>query len=221
MEIDTMPRGFEMVKSEGRRKLIVPPKKRTLEFVYPSYGPGSYFDVEKAIKRDGCKTPSMAEIASLLNATSPCMDITSDKILWAFTGNLYVSNEGVYIQDNPQVANGKLLMDRKSLVEKLESGDKSVRFVPTGFRTGNHTPRQLEESSYIIALAGEEGAEKLAEVASRYRFGLYLHAFAYVREERVEVSALTMGYCSLKLNTEGSWDHFEEGHSFGVCAWEK
>jgi hypothetical protein len=127
----------------------------------------------------------------------------------SFTGNLYIPGKGVYIQDNPKIkvrkterignsfgggsvtgeyklephpytfAKTNLEMEESELVKKLESNDSSVRFVPFGF--AHHLDKSsISRHPYVLASAGEEGAEKLSEMASNYKYGLLLNVFTSV-----------------------------------------
>lgn len=81
-------------------------------------------------------------------------------------------------------------MDESDLVRKLESHDSSVRFVPFGFKVEEMSSADLARNNYIIGLAGQEGAEKLAEVAGKFKQKPYLWSFASVDNQIMRVSAL-------------------------------
>src|SRR3989338_7665253 len=148
------------------------------------FGPGTYAEVQAAIQEAGLVPPTMAETASLIHpaycsdSQRPEFDDIKSTIrnrgLWAFTGTLYVLNKVAYVQDRPQIRDGLPFMQEADLVAKLEAGDSSVRFVPFGFNIGTMKPSDLGKNAYVIALAGEEGAEKLAEAAGKFRFSPYL-----------------------------------------------
>lgn len=92
-----------------------------------------------------------------------------------FTGNLYLPesdeeiSNGVILEDDPMIAchSYGLQMNKQDLVRRLEKNDPSVRFVPFGYETGTLTPKELEKNAYMIARYSEEGAQKIAEVASK------------------------------------------------------
>ncbi|MBI2671085.1 hypothetical protein HYX18_03870, partial [Candidatus Woesearchaeota archaeon] len=94
---------------EGRTELTTDHDGRDLTFVVPSYGPNTYAGVRDLIEKDGLKTPTMAETASLVctafnsddKYSNEIKQLMKDRWLWAFTGTLYVPNKGAYIQDNP------------------------------------------------------------------------------------------------------------------------
>ncbi|KHO48866.1 MAG: hypothetical protein QJ16_C0002G0001, partial [archaeon GW2011_AR1] len=94
--------------------------------------------------------------------------------------------------------------------------DSDVKFVPFGYKTETQTPNELEKNSYIIARYGEEGAEKIAEVSSKYNVNPYLFSFKSVDEERQRMSALGDYWNGSRLSVDGDWNGDVVGHSFGV-----
>jgi hypothetical protein len=203
-----------------RTELTVPHSDSELSFICPPIG-GHYIRVGNKIDRKGLYKPTAAETVSLVYEAYQkrerefwkVREILKDNMswlkllslllpspfskgycwLWMFTGNLYVPNEGVYIQDNPPVIDKEIHMKKEELVEKLESGDRSVRFVPFGFKIEEQTPSELEKNPYIVGLVGEEGAEKLAEIVEKYFKEFYVLNFNNVDNEIVRVSALESG----------------------------
>lgn len=212
--------------TRARIEVEVPHQKGRVTFAYPAKGFGTYANVQKAIESDDLTAPTMAQTASLVyianqNPNEPeFKDVTSklnSNWLWGFNGILYVPNQGAYIQDSPKIVNGKVAMDKSELVKKFESGDKSVRFVPFGFKTESQKVSELAKNAFIVALAGEEGAEKLAKVSESYRNSPYLWSFKNVDTEIARVSSLG-GYYGVRLVVNGN-DYFDnnDGFAFGVC----
>jgi hypothetical protein len=218
------PKGLNV--REGRTYLDVSHKNGILSFVSPVFGPGNYFNVQKSIESAELKAPTMAETVSLVYSAFNSQDRHSEEIkkimegryFLAFTGNLYVPSKGVYIQDNPALNNGKLIMEEGDLVKKLESNDSSVRYVPFGFNTGEQTSRELERNSYITALAGEEGAEKLAEIADFYKEKPYVFSFNSVNKLTSRISALFAYWYGHRLSVcgVGHVGGRGGGYAFGV-----
>ncbi|KPJ66436.1 MAG: hypothetical protein AMJ43_08145 [Coxiella sp. DG_40] len=141
--------------------------------------------------------------------------------LWMFNGNLYVPkgksgySNGVFIEDDPAVIRKKIPMAQSELIEKLESGDESVRFVPFGFKMGELTAPEVAKHPYIIALAGEEGAEKLAEIVEKYFKEFYLAIPRNFDTEIVRVCALRAGGRKVYLCSDCfGLPHF--GYVFGI-----
>src|SRR3989344_4475274 len=195
---------YEIIR--GRTEINVPHNDSYVKFVHPKYGPDTYANVKEAIEKDNLSTPTMAESASLLYEAfvrdnerkelefNDVKDTMNKRWLWGFTGTLYIPNNGVYIQDNPEVRNGMPFMEESELVKILEKNDSSVRFVPFGFKTEEMTSLELSKNPYVIALAVKEGAEKLAEVADKHKNkNPYLFSFDSVDQPLIRVSALDSG----------------------------
>jgi len=211
---------------KGLTRLIVPHNGQDLTFIHPKEGPGTYAKVAQEIDNANLARPTMAQTASLVHAAVNSNNQYSQEVLntlrqnwmWGFTGTLFVPNKGAYIQDNPEIENRMPVMDQSELIKKLEASDPNVRFVPFGFETGEMTPRQLEKNKYVIGLAGEEGAEKLAEVADRSKRKPYLWSFESVNEHLTRVSALDSDWgFDGRLNVNGgSHGYVSYGFAFGV-----
>lgn len=157
-----------------------------VDFYFPPIGPGHYADIGAQIEREGYAKPTMANVASLVHDAfyrqGEQFDefrklLSKGRILWVFTGTLYLPAKGVYIQDDPKIVNGTVSMQESELVKKLRQGDPSVRFYrPTSrydLGMGWMKAQDLAKSRYLIALAGKDGAEQLAEVVSKHKLGNY------------------------------------------------
>ena len=210
---------------EGRTELTVKHNGQDLTFIHPAYGPDTYATVGRLIEENGLIRPTMAQTASLVHTVfdryEDIYDFAYDneyainirKImrklegLWAFTGSLYVPKKGVYVQDNPEIRDGIPFMDESELIRKLEANDPSVRFVPFNrFNIGKMTASKLLENEYLIALVGEEGSEKLAEVAGKFKYNPYLWGLAYsynVQEPfKIRVSSISILWDELLWKTD-------------------
>lgn len=217
---------------EGRTKLYVPHLDGKIVFAHPKVDPGTYANVGAEISEQGLIRPTMAQTASLVYSAFQDKDnkysqeiekSLEERWLWAFTGNRYVkSDNGVYIEDNPEIRGGKILIDsRDNLIKRLESNDNSVRLVPFGFKVGEQTSGELERNPYIVGLAGEEGAKKLAEVADIYKLKPWVFALGKDNfdNEETRVSALSSGWgVRRRLVVDG--DYFGSGRvgGGGGCA---
>ena|SRR3989344_1210506 len=185
-----------------RTEIEVPHRGDVITFIYDKHGPDTYSNVAESITNAGLDRPTMAETASFIHPAfqndekefAEIKELMKSNGLWAFTGSLYVPNKGAYVQDNPEIRNSMPFMEESQLVRKLEEKDPSVRFVPFGFKTERMTSRELAKNPYVIALAGEEGAENLAQVADNYREEPYLWSFTSVDQPLTRVSALASGW---------------------------
>ncbi len=227
--METKQKSYEIRRR--RTEIDVPHAGNVLTVIHQKYGPGTYTQVQEAITSDGLVPPTMAEQASLVYAAFQdsedkepefvdVKDIMNSGRLWGFTGTLYAPNEGAYVKDHPEVKDGIPFMDRADLVAKLEAKDSSVRFVPFGFKIDYMTPLELSKNPYVIALAGEEGAGRLAEIADKHKFKMpRLWSFKSVDQPLTRVSALGSGWGlgeghGLRVSGDdvGCWD----GWAFGV-----
>ncbi len=140
-----------------------------------------------------------------------------DKWLWGFTGILYTPKT-IYILDNPETRNGMPFMEESELVKKLEKNDLSVRQVEYGFGTESMSALDLAKNKFVIALAGEEGADKLAQTADTFKIKPYLFGLKQVNENKTRVSALySISYLVQRLNVDGNnHGNLRSGCAFGV-----
>ena len=225
----------------------IPHQGGNRDFQYPAFK-GEYGDVAEQIDNDGLERPTSAETGSLVHdafqnlkgeSESEIIKILEDAWLCEFTGNLYLpKGKGDILQDNPLIINRKLVMNKNDLIEKLYdaeefrikgnpifiSKDRLVRFVPFGYKTGEQTWQELAVNPNIVArYLGRknhelEGAEKIAEVASKYKKNPHLNSFNSVDEEQIRISALDSWGFSGGLDVYGSgWCVGDDGRAFGVC----
>ena len=215
----------------------IPHEKGKLTFQYPAFK-GTYGKVAEQLDAEKVKRPNSPETASLVydafqnpkgEYESQIIKILNDAWLWEFTGNLYLPksndeiNNGVILEYNPKIENGKLTMDKKSLIERLKKNDLDVKFVPFGFKIGEQNLIQLQKNPYVVARYGEKGAEKIAEIASQYKKNPKLWSFDSVDEEITRMSALygIWGLGGRLVVSGDSWDDNDIGHAVGVCNSEK
>ena len=104
------------------------------------------------------------------------------------------------------------------LIKRLEENDSDVKFVPFGYKTGKQSYRELAKNPYIIARYGEEGADKIAEIASKYEYYPFVQVFDSVNEEIVKTSVISLAGlfdCGLYVG-DNTWDDYTQGRAFGV-----
>ena len=177
----------------GATRIIVPHKEGEISFIPPSQGPHNYQTVGKGIVARNLEVPNGDYTASLLHATY-CSDAQNepefkevrgtmkDRWLWVFNRNLWTS-EGVFVVYDPEAKGLSEKLDAGELEKQLSaspagspvyySADARIRFAPKdSYRLGDHTPRSLGKDGFIVASYGQEGAEKLAEIADSKHFKL-------------------------------------------------
>ena len=184
---------------EGRTYLDVLHLDGEITFVYPAKGPTTYVRVAGELEQDNLSKPTASQNASLIHSawqnpkekySKEVIDVLRSSWLWCYNGIFYVAKEGAYIQDNPEIRNGRVFMDKSALIKKLEANDQSVRFVPFGYKIGEQSAKDLEKNPFVVALAGEEGAEKLAEVSGNYKLKPYLSSFDSFDNDEIRVASL-------------------------------
>jgi hypothetical protein len=233
MEVETGPIFLKKIPHEGKE----------ITFLYPAYR-GSYGEVAEKIDKTILKIPSFGETISLKRPSSgeiasliddawknsrgeyehKILDIMMVGWLWEYTGNLYLpkSNEeasnGVIIEHNPTIVNGKLSMDKNSLVQRLKEDDPLVKFVPFGYKIGVLSFRDLLSNPYILARYGNEGAEKIARISLKYKGIPMLYSFDNVEKEKSVMSGLDNARDNTRLIVGGDvWNYISYGQTFAVC----
>jgi len=201
-------------------KLIVPHQDTKLTFIHPHHGPGTYAEVNDSIESAGLERPTVEQTASLVyrafhsddSYSNGIKDLMKTNWLWAFTGNLWVP-DGVYIQNNPPIVDGKVQMEQSAL-EELADTDPNIRFVPFGFKTEEMPPAELAQNPYVIALAGPEGAEKLAKVAEKHQKDPYVWVLTNPTQPQTRVSVVDSNGVDRRLGVDG----YGRGNSRVGCA---
>lgn len=220
--------------TRGKVEVDVSHEDGKLTFVWPIRGPGTYANVKTQIEDSGLVAPTMAKLTSLVytanqNKNEPefaeILSRLDNNWLWGFNGILYLPKgkgdyqNGAIIQDNPQTRNGKVFLDKSELIKKLEAGDKSVRFVEFGYKTDVQNASELARNQFIIALAGQEGAEKLAKLSEGYRNNPNVWSFNNIDNEIAGVPCLGGDYYGGRLVVSGYYcDDFNYGYASGVLA---
>jgi len=199
-------------------------------------GPMNFAGLRNADYGSGFRMPRMPELVPLVYASFENKDYgTAKKVIktlrnnWLTgnTGILYVP-EGMYVQDNPELKNGRISMNQKILESKLGkheekgvifSDDKTIRFTPYNYKRDLQSALELSKNPGIIALTGSEAnAEKLARVSERYKSRPYFWALSNVAPQTRRVAGLDSydlfdGRLRIGASDFGGSD---SGFSFGV-----
>ena len=206
-----------------------------LRFNAQKVGPMNFAGLRNVDYGKGFRMPTMPELVPLIysslenknyNTAKNVIKTLGDHWITGNTGILYVP-KGMFVQDNPELKNGKVSMNQKTLERKLgkheEKGvvfseDKNIRFVPYGFKRESQTSLDLARNPGIIALTGsEENAEKLAKASEHYKVNPYFWAFNKVKSPQTRIAVLLSGYFGYGLGVDalGSVD-VDDWFSFGV-----
>ncbi|MFA5992423.1 MAG: hypothetical protein WC796_01810 [Candidatus Pacearchaeota archaeon] len=158
------------------------------------------------------------------------------RLFFEYTRSIYVPkipgedlSDGYFIEHSPDMEDWSLI-DRKGLVKKLESGtrqvrsvifsaDEAVAFAPENrARTGlfnipeSFTTKGLINNDYILARYGEEGEEKLREIAKNYKGSHGVH----LKLDDKEIVNL----CSISSNGAGGITVFGDYIFKGPVDWD-
>lgn len=210
----------------------VPCNGKNLFFRYPSFI-GIQSKVSESVINNNLEIPTSAETASLIydaftnNKKEYYSEITEsikNDRLWEFTGNLYLPeskdeiSNGVLIDLNPKNlkfnSEGRLVMDKNSLIKRLLRNDPSVKFIPLSNQLEMRRYSNPGRNPYLLARYGYEGAGKIIEISSRYHFPLKIWNFNSVKKETAMLSAMIVwgfedGIIVSGLENKG------RGHLFG------
>ena len=216
---------------EGRTELTVSHPDGEITFIAPECGTRTYFQLDKEITDANLEMPTMAQTASLVHAawqnpdekySKRIIEMLKNGWLWASNAIRYVPKnydgkliEGAYIIDRPDVKQGKLIIDEEDILCRLEKKDPSVRYVEPNFESGELSSQELAKNAFVIALAGDEGAEKLAAVSQHYKLNPCLY-IPNTGQLETRVAALDRRYLGRLLVVGRSLGYYWDGCSFGV-----
>ncbi len=172
------------------RRIEIPHENNKIVFNYPLYSSETYRVVRERILNANQKLPVGEYIASLLHSvyfsvirdkmeSKNIRDKLRDYGLWIFHLNSW-TKEGVYIVQD--MGTEKKYFEFKDLEKMLKGGkeisgirfskDGRVRFAPkSSYAEDPHsydTSEKFSKDGFIIASFGEEGAEKLGEIGSKF-----------------------------------------------------
>ncbi len=201
---------FKMKIESVVSKLTVPCQGKEINFRFPSFE-GTFEKVGDRIRQENLSFPSSSEVASLIfdawkNPEGNYeKEILKSGAFWESTGNLYLPRDwyqglrnGVILFD----ANSYGVLDRSSFysdTERLINYVKEgfAKFISYGFKMGDQKPSELEKNAYILARYGEEGAQKIAEIASKYS------STGYLSTQGPDLDEPSFGVSSLYQNWDG------------------
>ncbi len=206
-----------------------------LRFNSQRVGPTTFKGLRENDYGEGFRIPTMPELVPLVYASlkNKNHDIAKDVIetlknhwLTGNTGILHVSKK-MFVQDNPEIKDGRIFMNQKALESKLGSheergvffsDDRSVRFTSYDFKRKSQTPLELSINTGIIALVGgEENAEKLAKESGHYKVSPYFWVLENVDFPIIRVADLYSHHLNDQLIIRANNDEsFTYNYSFGA-----
>ncbi|MFH1325689.1 MAG: hypothetical protein ABIH49_02890 [archaeon] len=225
----------------GMTKVYVPHEEGEIAFAYPSIGPGTYANIGKQILDSGLQIPTGEQVASLFHSAycvpqvndepefQNIRDIMGNRWLWVFNRNLWTS-EGVYVVHDSEAVGLSQPLNKNELEEMLLDGKENlgvifgngVNFARKGtYNLGEHNHDSLGRDGFMIASYGEEGAEKLAEISTKFKSkpSIYGLEISEGKGPIQRVSALYSYWIFVdRMVVVGvNWDGNVYGHSFGIC----
>jgi hypothetical protein len=209
----------------------IPHEGGNIAFQYPAFD-RYYGNIAEGIDKEGLERPKSSETASLIydafqkpegEYESKIIQILHELAFFEFTGNLYLPksrrkeevHNGIILETNPKITNGGMLnMDKQSLIKRLQNNDPLVKFVPFGYKVGEQTSSELIKNPYIVARYGEEGAQKIAEISSKFKSNPELAVYDSVEGEYLKMSVLSGRWGRDRLDIGGLCD----SGAFGIRA---
>lgn len=227
----------------GMTKIAMPGEGRETTFAYPAAGPDTYQTVGKRILESRQKLPTGEQTVSLVHSAycvpelenepefNTIREIMRCNWLWVFNRTLWTP-KGVYVVQDSEAIGRSQPLNQTDLEKMLKGGkevkgirfskDERVRFAPRGlYKLGEHTPESLAKDGFLIAGYGLEGAKKLGEVSTKFKysprtFGIDVQE-GQNSEQRLSALGGYRGVDADGLNVYG--DCFagdRDGHAFGV-----
>ena len=162
----------------GRTEMDFQHEGKTLTAVHPFYGPANSRTLQNLIRKDGYAEPTSARLTSFIHEyfggsepqAQEVNQIMRDRYFRGFTGILYVpesKGKGLaHFIDYPEFDINSYV-DKENLLKRLDESHAQVPF--EHLKEGSVDWRKVVKHPYFVAWAnGEEGAEKLAELASKH-----------------------------------------------------
>ena len=232
----------------GRTEIDVPSNKGYATFISPAFGPGNYLAVGKKVLEAGLTFPTGDDTADLLHPAYCSPEIYEEpefqdvrakmQTNWIWAGNRDLwTFEGVYAVQDPTAIGRSQGLSVNKLELALKGGkefswggvrvseDGRVRFAPAGsYKLGEHTSESLAKDGFILANFSQDGAEKLGEVSSQFRYNPRTWGVEVKEGQAPEqrVVGLDSDRYDDRLYVYGNyWDDGNLGCAFGVCAPEK
>ncbi|MBI2046663.1 hypothetical protein HYT26_00670 [Candidatus Pacearchaeota archaeon] len=154
------------IKLKGNGKIdateiYTPHLGEVLAFKLSISGPDYYNYMTRKINYDKRLMPTTAQTLSLVDLAlqnldeEHCQNIINQlrkNDFWTSTENLLTFKE-VIVYDN---VDEDMPSDKKSLIKRYKDGDKSVRIVPYGFKTGEQSVGEFLKNPYVIAQIGNK-----------------------------------------------------------------
>jgi len=204
---------------------------KMLTAVYPFYGPEYSRTLKNLIKKDGYREPTSTQLTSFVDEyfngeetqAKEVNRIMEYKYFIGFTGILYVPEKGALGEGfahfiNYPEFNKDGVINKNNLLKRLGESYTQVPF--KDLKEGCVDWKKMAKHPYFVAWAGgKEGAEKLAELASKHsrKEGfISIPDFSNLREPIARVTGLNTYWNGGMLGVWSSDDGREGSYAFGV-----
>ncbi len=158
-------------------KMEFPHQEKVLTATFPFFGPANSRTLIAEIKHQKCIKPTFPELISFIHhyfnrkglQSEKIIEIMNTKYFAGFTGILYLPMEKeICFLDQPSFDRGSLV-DVDDLVRRQKLNEARSRVSLENVETGSVPWKKIAKNPLFIAVSGgEEGAEKLAELASKH-----------------------------------------------------
>lgn len=162
----------------GRTEMDFTHEGEILTAVHPFYGPANSKTLLENIRQEGLREPTAPEVASFVHEyftgeepqAQEVQNIMRNRFFRGFTGVLYVpegNGKGLahFIDGNLKFDDNSYVVTR-DLQSRIEEARASVSF--EHLKSGSVSWEDIPSHPYFVKWAGEEGAEKLSELASKH-----------------------------------------------------
>lgn len=149
----------------------------SLSAIYPFYGPANSKTLQTLIKYEKYREPEFPELVSFIHRyfsgegsqAEEINEIMRTKYFVGYTGVLYLpQKKEVYFIDRPAFDRGSIV-DVENLVTRQRLNEARARISLDNIESGSVPWNEMVKNPLFIAVAGgEEGAEKLSEIASKH-----------------------------------------------------
>lgn len=154
-----------------------PHQGKTIIAAHPFFGPANSKTLLSEIKREEYVEPAFPELVSFVHSffkgegplAEEVSEIMSAKYFVGFTGILYLPHKSeVYFIDRPRF-DRRSVVDMDDLLTRLRLKEVHAKVSLENIERGSISWNKIPKNPLFRALAGgEEGAEKLAELASKH-----------------------------------------------------
>lgn len=207
-----------------------------LKFNAQRVGPMNFKGLRNADYGKGFGMPIMPELVPLVYASLENKEYkTAKNVIKTLRSNWLIGKagihyflEGIFVEDIPKMKSGRIVTPTFKILEKrlgsheeggvFFSDDKTIRFVPYGFKRESQSTLELSKNPGVITLVGsEENAEKLARASKNYRKNPYFHTLENVDSPQTKVAGLYSDGFDYRLGVGAHLpEDLDSWFSFGV-----